>query len=89
VEPAVNRQGWVNVPCTSTVKWTGPWCCQEEGKVFCCANTLVTKTERGNWFLNRVTSTETLRYVPIVLTSVSCGTSKRYISWKRCQKYQI
>jgi hypothetical protein len=51
----------------------------EEGKVFCCSNTLVRKTERGDWFLNRVNSVETLRYVPIVLTSVSCGSSKRYI----------
>ena len=50
----------------------------EEGKVFCCANTLITKTERGDWFLNRVTSTETIRYVPVAFNSVSCGTSKRY-----------
>jgi hypothetical protein len=32
MEPAVNRQGWVNVPCTTTVQWTGPWCCQRKEK---------------------------------------------------------
>ena len=73
METAFNRQGWVNVPLTANRAVV----LSEEGKVFCCANTLVTKTERGgDWFLNRVTSTATLRYVPIALTSVSCGTSK-------------
>jgi len=75
MEPAFNRQGWVIVPFTVNRAMV----LSEEGKVFCCANTLVTKTENGDWFLNRVTSTETLRYVPTVLTSASCGTSKRYI----------